>query len=148
VEFLQPVIDWHYRGLVPMGCRVPDDPRCRILQGDFFSKAMDPEVGFDPEEPGRRFDAILLDIDHSPVRHLAGFRGGFYEVDGLRLMTRNLKSGGVFALWSDDPPEDEFLEKMSAVFEEVWSEVVPFPNPLEDRQESNSVYVGRGPLHL
>ncbi|MCK5737144.1 MAG: spermidine synthase, partial [Spirochaetaceae bacterium] len=49
VEFLQPVIDWHRQGLVPIGSRIADDPRSRIAQGDFFSKAMNPERGFDPE---------------------------------------------------------------------------------------------------
>ena len=143
VEFLQPVIDWHRQGLVPIGSRIPDDPRSRISQGDFFAAAMNPEMGFDPENPGRRFDAILLDVDHSPTRHLEGFRGGFYEPDGICLMAQNLKPGGVFGLWSDDPPEDEFLEILDQVFDEVWGELVTFPNPIADREESNSVYVGK-----
>ena len=143
VEFLQPVIDWHRQGLVPIGSSIPDDPRCRISQGDFFAASMDPDVGFDPEDPGRRFDAILLDVDHSPVRHLEGFRGGFYEPEGIHLLSQNLKPGGVFALWSDDPPEDEFLEVLDQVFDEVWGELVTFPNPIADREEANGVYVGR-----
>jgi spermidine synthase len=143
VEFLQPGIDWHRQGMVPIGSRIADDPRSRISRGDFFSTAMNPETGFDPESPGRRFDAILLDVDHSPVRHLEGFRGGFYEPEGLRLMSGNLKPGGVFGLWSDDPPEDEFLEIMEEVFDEVWGELITFPNPLADREESNSVYIGK-----
>lgn len=143
VEFLQPVIDWHRQGLVPIGSIIADDPRSRISQGDFFSSAMDYEKGFDPENPGRRFDAILLDVDHSPTRHLEGFRGGFYEPEGIRLLARNLKPGGVFALWSDDPPEDEFLEVLDQVFDEVWGELVTFPNPLADREEANGIYIGK-----
>lgn len=143
VEFLQPVIDWHRQGLVPIGSSIPEDPRCRISQGDFFAASMDPDMGFDPENPGRRFDAILLDVDHSPIRHLEGFRGGFYEPEGIHLLSQNLKPGGVFALWSDDPPEDEFLEVLDQVFDEVWGELVTFPNPIADREEANGVYVGK-----
>ena len=145
MEYLQPVIDWHRRGLVPMGDRVPADPRCRIIRGDFFGTAMKPGTGFDPESPGRRFDAILLDVDHSPSRHLKGFRGGFYEIEGIRALARNLKDGGVFGLWSDDPPDEAFIDIMADVFDEVWGETVLFPNPLYDdgEQEANGVYVGR-----
>ena len=145
MEYLQPVIDWHRRGLVPMGDRVPADSRCRVIQGDFFGISMKPEQGFDPDRPGRRFDAILLDVDHSPSRHLKGFRGGFYEPEGIRALARNLKDGGVFGLWSDDPPEEEFIDIMAEVFDEVWGETVLFPNPLyhDGEQESNGVYVGR-----
>ena len=143
VEFLQPVIDWHRKGLVPMGSRVPDDPRSRISRGDFFSTAMDPERGFDPESSGRRFDAILLDVDHSPSRHLKGFRGGFYEPEGIRLLSENLKPGAVFGLWSDDPPEEEFIDILAEVFDEVWGETVIFPNPLTEGEDANGVYIGR-----
>jgi len=143
VEFLRPVIDWHVGGLVPMGSRIPDDSRCRIVQGDFFKLAQDPDTGFDPAETGRRFDAILLDVDHSPTRLLSGYRGGFYEPEGLLQMSGNLKAGGVFALWSDDEPEEEFLKVLDQVFDEVRGEVVTFPNPLAERMETNGIYIGR-----
>ncbi|MEK8105974.1 hypothetical protein NKG94_13970 [Micromonospora sp. M12] len=34
------------------------------MQADFFA-AVAGDVGFDVEVPGRRFDAVLLDVDHS-----------------------------------------------------------------------------------
>jgi spermidine synthase len=105
--------------------------------------ALDPDIGFDPAEAGRRFDAILLDVDHSPTRRLSGYRGGFYEPEGISRVSRHLKSGGVFALWSDDEPEDEFLRVMDQVFDEVRGEVVRFPNPLAERMETNGIYIGR-----
>jgi hypothetical protein len=49
--------------------------------------------------------------------------------------------GGVFALWSDDPPEDEFLELLSGVFTKVKSEVVTFENPFLERDSASTVYV-------
>ena len=145
VEFLQPVIDWHREGLVPMGDRVPGDPRCRMTQGDFFGSSLNPERGLDPETPGRRFDAILLDVDHSPSRHLKGFRGGFYQPEGIAALARNLKPGGVFGLWSDDPPEEEFIDVMAETFDEVWGETVLFPNPLTEGEEANGLYIGKLP---
>ena len=143
VEYLQPVIDWHRKGLVPIGSRIADDKRSRISQGDFFAAALDPAVGFDPENPGRKFDAILLDVDHSPSRHLKGFRGGFYEEAGIKQLAKNLKPGGVFGLWSDDPPEDEFMDILAAAFDEVWGQEVVFPNPLEEREEVNGIYIAK-----
>src|SRR2546421_2107728 len=65
VDALQPVIGWHQSGLVPLGEKLTGDPRCRLLQADFFERAQSTE-GFDPERPGWKFHAVLLDIDHSP----------------------------------------------------------------------------------
>ncbi|HET6634338.1 MAG TPA: spermidine synthase, partial [Streptomyces sp.] len=68
VDALGEVIDWHRRALVPLGGRLSSDPRCRLVHGDFFAMAGETS-GFDPGTPGRRFHAILLDVDHSP-RHV------------------------------------------------------------------------------
>jgi len=77
VELFEPVIDWHRRHLVPQGRILTGAPRCRLLQGDFFALAAG-AGGFDPERPGRRFDAVLLDIDHSPDFLLDPENAGFY----------------------------------------------------------------------
>ena len=37
VELLEPVLRWHQEGLVPVGPRLTADPRCRLVQGDFFA---------------------------------------------------------------------------------------------------------------
>ena len=58
VELLKPVIDWHVRGLVPVGPVLTADPRCRLQQGDFF--AMSIGDGYDPSRPGGLFDAVLM----------------------------------------------------------------------------------------
>src|ERR1700709_241730 len=63
VDALAEVIEWHEQGLLPLGKQLIGDPRCRLVNGDFFalSHASD---GFDSAKPGRRFDAVLVDIDH------------------------------------------------------------------------------------
>ena len=48
---------------------------------------------------------IVVDIDHSPRHFLCEQNAAFYEVDGLRRLAEQLHPGGVFALWSDDPPD-------------------------------------------
>src|SRR5260370_37766052 len=39
VDALSPGIDWHQRGLVPLGAKLAGDPRCRMLVADFFASA-------------------------------------------------------------------------------------------------------------
>src|SRR5436853_1114711 len=58
VEALDAVIDWHEKGMLPLGSTLTADPRNRFVLGDFFVFAAS-EEGFDPDEPARRFDAIL-----------------------------------------------------------------------------------------
>lgn len=143
VDALEAVIDWHRQGLVPLGATLTSDPRCRFVQGDFFALAADPASGFDPAEPSRRFDAVLLDIDHSPQNLLAPQNAAFYTHAGLSRLQEQLRPGGVFALWSDDPPEAGFLADLQGVFATVEAHVVTFPNPLLDRESASTVYVAR-----
>lgn len=144
VEALGPVIEWHRQGLLPLGAELTADPRCRFVEGDFFALARDPETGFDPATPGWRFDAVLLDIDHAPDRLLDPAHARFYEAEGLRRLARQLRPGGVFALWSNDPPAEDFLATLRQVFRSVRAEVVSFPNALHDEEVANSVYLASG----
>jgi spermidine synthase len=143
IEALDPVIDWHNQGLVPLGATLTCDARCRFIHGDFFALAAAPEQGFDPAQPGRRFHAVLLDIDHSPRSLLHPRHGAFYQPDGLRRLAAHLQPGGVFALWSDDPPDQEFLQNLDEVFVNSQPHVVKFHNPLLDRDSASTVYVAR-----
>jgi spermidine synthase len=137
VEFLQPVIGWHERGLVPLGAQLTADPRCRFLQGDFFALAMAPS-GF---VPGSRFHAVLLDIDHSPCNLLDERNAAFYSAAGLTALAAQLHPGGVFAMWSDDAPDQEFMELLMATFPTVRAEVVRFPNPILGCDSASTVYI-------
>ncbi len=142
VEALAPVISWHRRRLVPLGRALTTDPRCRLELGDFFTMVQ--EAGFDPDTPGRRFDAVLVDIDHSPRHQLGAGNAGFYTVVGVGRLAARLTPGGVFGLWSNDPPDEDFLDVLGAVFTTVAAEVVAFPNPLQQREATNTVYLARG----
>ncbi|TVR09582.1 MAG: spermidine synthase [Salinarimonadaceae bacterium] len=143
VEMLEPVIDWHRSGLLPVGPRLTGDPRCRFAQGDFFAMAADGQVGFDPEAPGRRFDAVLVDIDHSPEALLDPRSASFYQPEGLRGVLTHMKPRGVFGLWSNDAPDARFTRRLSEVFAEAWAEPVVFHNPLQDKPFTQTVYLAR-----
>ena len=141
VDYLKPVIEWHEQGLPPLGAGLTADPRCRYVHGDFFELALG--NGFDPEKVGRKFHAVLLDIDHSPKNLLHERHGTFYEAEGLRRLAAKLHPGGVFALWSDDPPEKGFMAALKEVFATCESHVVPFPNPLLGTECASTVYVAK-----
>jgi spermidine synthase len=143
VDALEGVIDWHEREMVPLGKTMNDDPRCRYVLGDFFALATEDGKNFDPDAPDRKFHAVLLDIDHSPRNLLAPRNAAFYTPYGLRKLASRLHPEGVFALWSDDAPDEDFMADLRAVFRDVESVVVPFPNPLLDTVSESTVYVAR-----
>jgi spermidine synthase len=142
VDALDAVIDWHETGLLPLGPELTGDPRCRLVHGDFFTLAAS-EAGFDPDTPGRRFDAILVDIDHAPDFWLAPENAAFYTPEGLQRLGRHLKPGGIFGLWSNDRSDETFTARLGEVFETAWAEPVTFHNPLQDSEAVQTVYLAR-----
>jgi len=141
VDALDTVIGWHSDELVPLGKILNADARSHYVLGSFFDLATQPEIGFDPNCAGKQFDAILLDIDHSPTEFLNPANAGFYTSENLGLMAESLKPNGVFAMWSQNLPEAEFESLLKTVFSRVDSHVVPFYNPFQDTESTNSVYV-------
>jgi len=143
VEALAPVIDWHRAGLVPLGRGISADARCKLAAGDFFALA---RAGtFDASAPGRRFDAILVDIDHSPRHLLDPSHASLYAPEGLRQLAAQLVAEGVFALWSNDPPDTQFMAVLHGAFTRAEARVVAFDNPLQGRAAQNTVYVAACP---
>lgn len=140
VDALAEVIDWHRRGLLPFAAALNTDARCRLVQGDFFALTAGPD-GYDPDRPARRFHAVLLDVDHSPRHLLHPRHAPFYTADGLRRLAAHMHPAGVFGLWSNDPPDDAFTAVLGEVFATVRADVVSFPNPLQSRTSTNTVYV-------
>ena len=129
VEALPPVIEWHRRGLLPHAQDLTGDPRTRLVVGDFFASELPVS------------HVVLLDVDHSPRHVLHPSHAGFYTQGGLQRLRSRLHPGGVFALWSDDPPDDGFLTVLGEVFGETQAHVVRFANPLTGGESANTVYV-------
>lgn len=137
VEGAEPVLDWHRRALLPETSGLAADQRCRLVHDDFFRLARN--------EPKARYDAILLDIDHSPRHVLHPSHEAFYSLPGLRSLARHLSDGGVFALWSDDPPDADFKTLLGQVFATTSAHVVTFANPITRGESSNTIYLAHDP---
>lgn len=140
IDLFQAVIDWHRQELVPMSKVLTGDHRCELRQGDFFELSL---TGLDCEYPGRKFDAVLVDIDHSPKHFLAPGSQAFYTVEGLTHLSDQLKPGGCFALWSNDPVRDDFTEHLRQIFGSATGHDIEFPNPYTGASSVNSVYVAK-----
>lgn len=145
VDALDTVIHWHQQEKVPLGKVLNEDARCRYVLGSFFDMAVS-EEGFNPEVPGQVFDAILLDIDHSPRALLNDSNASFYNADSLARMAVHLCPGGVFAMWSNEPPDEPFMDILRTLFTDVDAKVVSFYNPFQNRESSNTVFLARKPL--
>lgn len=140
IDALDAVIEWHRRGLLPFAEPVTADERSRLIHADFFAMARG-DSGFDPVTPGRRFHAILLDVDHSPNHVLHPSHAGLYTPDGLRALRRHVHTGGVFGLWSNDPAEDDFTATLTEIFGSARAEIVSFANPIQGGESTNTIYV-------
>lgn len=136
VEILPEVVRWHERGLVPLSSRLTSDARCRFVQASFFDYV---------ETCDDRFDAILIDIDHSPVSLLDASHAPFYSTEGLSTAASILNPNGVFGLWSGDGVDPAVVETLTRVFAKVDAHPVRFRNPLLDIEDTNTVYVALAP---
>lgn len=138
IDLFQPVIDWHEAHLVPNGEILTTDARCELRQGDFFELA---RTGFDADKPDRKFDAVLLDIDHSPEHYLDPENRSLYTAQGLGAIQTQLKPGGAFALWSNDPVSSDFTAHLGSIFATATAHNIEFPNPYTNSTSVNSIYV-------
>ena len=141
IDFLEAVIEWHQSGLVPLGQTLMDDARCRLVQADFFALSRDVSNSFDPDHPTKLHDAILLDIDHTPTHVLNQTNTHFYTEKGLGELAQHLKPGGVFAMWADGMPEDDFTRRLHRVFTHAESHTITFENPITGGSSTGAVYV-------
>ncbi len=136
IDALPAVIGWHERELLPVSAQLVRDPRTSLVHDDFFAV-----VRQAPEPGSALYDAILLDVDHSPTFTLDPSHADLYTTAGLESLARHLAEGGVFALWSDDPPDAGFMATLSSVFDGATAHVVDFANRLTGGTSSNTVYV-------
>ena len=137
LELVDAVIDWHRGDLVPDTMGLAADPRCTLIEADFFEVV---RSGRCPE-----VDVLLVDIDHSPDNLLSPGHRDFYEASGLRAAANALSRYGVFALWSDDAPDDRMLEHLRTAFTRARAEIVDFDNPITGGMSSCTVYVASLP---
>lgn len=137
VELLQPVLDWHARGLVPLARALRADARFVAERGDVYARLL-------AEPPaGERWDLVLIDVDHSPDDPLGPRSDAFHAATGLARARRHLAPGGVLGVWSyaESP---RFAAELRSAFREVRAERSHFANALDGVREQNWLYFGRG----
>lgn len=144
IDALEDVIAWHRDDLLPDAAGMAEDPRVHLVHADFFALARKGGLGGsgrDDDVAPALLDAILVDIDHSTHHHLDPAHADLYTPEGLSRVAAALRAGGVFALWSDDPPEETFVADLKRVFADTTAHEVRFANPLTGGESANTVYV-------
>jgi spermidine synthase len=96
-EIVPAVVEWNRGPLAHLAGHPLDDPRVTVEVID---------VGALLRQPGRRFDAILLDVDNGPQGLTRRANHALYGSAGLDTARRALKPGGCYALWSAAPDRD------------------------------------------
>ena len=134
IEFLPQLIRWFERGILPLGSELSADPRFSLRQGDVYA-----HLG---RAPKRRYDLILIDVDHAPEERLGDGSDAFYTEGVLLKAREHLAPEGILGVWSyaESPGFAQVLER---VFGEVRIERLNFPNPVIGEVEENWLFLAR-----
>ena len=143
IEVLPYVISWHKQGLLPVSEILNDDPRCSYEAGDFFALVANKFSSLKSTKSANRYHVILLDIDHSPGNQFQADNQTLYTASGLTRLRDCLHDSGVFALWSNEPPQESFSSLLSEIFAKTTNHVIPVPNPLTGIAGHNTIYMAR-----
>jgi len=92
VELLPEVMRWLPSGLIPLAAALNEDRRLLVRRGDIYAELAEPS--------GRRYDIVLIDVDHSPEASLGEGSPSFYTEPGLRRAREHLAPGGILGVWS------------------------------------------------
>jgi spermidine synthase len=113
IERYAAVIGWLRAGLLPLSSELTDDPRLDVSMRDVYALLAGP--------PKRRWDLILVDVDHAPSEPLDPSSESFYTLAGLERAALHLAPGGLLGVWSrhDDEP---FAEDLATIFTHVTRE--------------------------
>lgn len=141
IDVMQPVIDWHQNELVPLGKTLNNDSRCELVHADFYQLAADSNSGFYSDNTHKMSHAILLDIDHSPSHLLNEGNHTFYTQEGLTQLAKKLHPSGIFGLWSNEPPDENFINLLNVVFSSTATHRIKFPNPYTGEESENTIYI-------
>ena len=134
-ELLPQVIDWMQQGLIPLSETLQSDVRLEVKHGDVYLQLLG-------EAAPPRWDAILIDVDHSPDDQLSQSDHGFYSRHGLASAAKHLNAGGVIALWSYEG--NQTLENaMRDVYQSVEILPIKYYNQHVDESFTDWLFVGR-----
>jgi spermidine synthase len=135
VEFLPELIGWFESGVIPLGAELRRDPRFALRRGDVYQMLAGPP-------PARRYDVILIDVDHGPEAHLEDANAAFYTEAVLRSAREHLVPEGILGVWSY-AESSAFGALLGRVFSEVRIERLAFRNPVLEEDEVNWLFLAR-----
>ncbi len=135
IELLPPVIGWLREGLIPIAEQLNEDRRLQIRQGDIYAELL-------AEPTSDRFDAILIDVDHSPEDLLAEANAPFYTAAGIQRAANHLRPGGILALWSY-AEHTPLLDRMREVLIDVEAHGISYFNQHVHEEFTDWLYLGR-----
>jgi len=104
-ELLPEVVEWNRQFLGTVNGKLLDDPRVKILIEDVFEVIR-------RAAKGTGYNAILLDVDHTPASFVQTKNVQIYDRYSFDLIARALKPAGIAAYWSatDEPA---FAQRLS-----------------------------------
>ena len=133
IEYLPPVLQWLKDGLIPLSDELNEAHGLRLTAGDVYQYLLD--------EPHRKYDLIVIDVDHSPADQLGCEEHVFYTTAGLRAGRKHLTEGGVLAVWSY-AESSSFAEAMKSVFGTTHVEPVRTFNPMVQEEQTDWLFFG------
>src|SRR3984893_11798545 len=93
-ELVPAVIAWARGPIASIVGDSLDDPRASIRNADVVDVI---------QSHASAFDAILLDVDNGPEGLVRKANDALYDLEGLKVIHRALRPGGVLAVWSSGP---------------------------------------------
>lgn len=90
-ELVPEVVKWNQGPLGPLAGHPLNDPRAELVVGDVADIIQDSKS---------RFDAVLLDVDNSPVSFTLARNSMLYTPEGLANAHRSLRPHGALAIWA------------------------------------------------
>jgi spermidine synthase len=134
IELLPQVVGFLQQGLVPLSPELLGDPRFGVRAGDVYATLGEP--------PSRRWDLVLIDVDHSPEEQLGSSNESFYTEAGLSRAKRHLAPGGILAVWSYSE-SSPFVDALRTVFDVAETVPVSFVDDLLDEEHTDWLFVAR-----
>jgi len=96
-ELLPEIVRWNRDHLADLAGSPLDDPRVELVVGDVARV-----ISSSPDT----FDAILLDVDNGPAALTDRRNARLYVAEGLGVIRRSLRRGGVLGVWSAGPDRE------------------------------------------
>ncbi len=121
VELEAVVLEWHRGPLAAPGGHVLEDPRVEVVCADLAEALGEPGS---PVAVPASFDLVCLDVDNGPDWLVRPGNAVLYQPDGLRLLTRSVRPGGVVTVWGATG-HPEFASRLAEVLEGVETLEVP-----------------------